>query len=245
MNGLDGQICRKRQAKILLSNLKMRKKLRCFAFGHNLLFMTGDQSLDIVGVGRLAKAIPASAWKRIVDTACSTFEKLISPFTETTSGIGRLIRAKFDRLSDPEKVAVASTIQSASEAVAASNLPKNKSFNHLILCKIIEHAESQTEPSLRELWSNLLGHEITKGSVHPEIADVLARLTTNDAILLLEIAKEQKGFTFAKALKTLALNQVGLGPRSTKLSEVTFHNTILERLGLIKNVQKSSSKLYY
>src|SRR5688572_31136443 len=48
--------------------------------------MSEDQSLDIVGVGRLAKAIPQAAWRRVVDTACDTFEKAVAPITETTSG---------------------------------------------------------------------------------------------------------------------------------------------------------------
>jgi hypothetical protein len=199
--------------------------------------MSEDKSLDLIGVGRVAKSIPASAWKRIVETACSTFEKLISPITETTSGIGRLVHAKFDRLSDAEKVAVAETTRCASERVETSGLPRNAVFNHLVLCKVLDHAEAQTEPSLRELWSNLLAREMTKGAVHPEIANVLARLTTNDALLLLEIAKEQKDFTLLKAVTLLASNISLFGIKFTKTSrKTTLHHVMLERLGLIKNI---------
>ena len=60
--------------------------------------MSDETSLDITGVGKLAKAIPAKAWAQIVDTACTTFRQVVAPVTALTSGVGRLLDAKFDAL---------------------------------------------------------------------------------------------------------------------------------------------------
>ncbi|WP_238115046.1 hypothetical protein [Vibrio cincinnatiensis] len=49
-----------------------------------------EDGLDIVGIGKLAKAIPEKSWNKVVATACETFEKCLAPITETTGGIGRL-----------------------------------------------------------------------------------------------------------------------------------------------------------
>lgn len=59
-----------------------------------------ETGVDLAGIGKAMRAIPPSAWQQMVDTACDTFEKTLSPITETADGIGRLIKAKFDRLID-------------------------------------------------------------------------------------------------------------------------------------------------
>lgn len=82
--------------------------------------MAEDKSLDIVGVGKLAKAIPQKAWVAVVETACETFQSCVAPLTKTTSGIGRLIEAKFDRLVDAEKVLAAEIMSRATEKANAS-----------------------------------------------------------------------------------------------------------------------------
>lgn len=200
--------------------------------------MAEDKSLDLIGLGRLAKAIPQAAWKRVVDTACTTFDKVVAPITETTSGIGRLIGAKFDNLIDAEKVIVAKTVQTASDKADQSGKHANAEFNHLILCKIIEHAQAQADASIRELWANLLAREMTDGAVHPELTDVLARLTIKDAMLLLEIANKEKdkASKLFKSVAELTASISILGMTLTvKSSTATFHHIILERLGLVRS----------
>jgi hypothetical protein len=66
-----------------------------------------EKSLDLTGVGKLAKAIPPSSWNKIVKTACDTFTSIIAPITATTTGLGRLIQAKFDGMVDAQKVLAA------------------------------------------------------------------------------------------------------------------------------------------
>jgi len=82
--------------------------------------MTENTGLNVVGVGKLAKAIPQKAWVQVVDTACKTFSDAIAPLTALTSGIGRLIEAKFDCLVDAEKVLAAGTMAGAQEKVVKS-----------------------------------------------------------------------------------------------------------------------------
>jgi hypothetical protein len=200
--------------------------------------MSEDKSIDLIGVGRLAKAIPATAWKRVVETACSTFEKVVAPITETTSGLGRLIQAKFNKLIDSEKVIVAKTAQEAAETVKNAGMSLNENFNHLILCKIIDHAQSQADPGIRKLWSNLLAREMTEGAVHPEIAEVLSRLTTKDALLLFEIARKEKGSgsTLLKSVGQLTASFSLLGLTiSFRSTKSTLSHVILERLDLVRN----------
>ncbi len=69
-----------------------------------MLRMDDETGLDVVGLAKLAKAITTKARAQLVDTACSTFRESVAPFTAVTSGIGRLIDAKSDRLVGAEKV---------------------------------------------------------------------------------------------------------------------------------------------
>ena len=40
--------------------------------------MSDERSADISGAGKVAKVIPAKAWKQLVDTACRTFRELVN-----------------------------------------------------------------------------------------------------------------------------------------------------------------------
>lgn len=186
----------------------------------------------------MAKAIPAVAWKRAVETACLTFERVMAPLVETTSGVGRLIAAKFDRLVAAEKVIVSKTTEDAGRKALASGLPRNPEINQLVVLKVIEHAQEQADPNVRELWSNLLAREMTSGQVHPEIVNVLSKLTTKDAILLLEVDKKQPR-NFFQVLSVAASNSAPVmiltGMRRKPL---TLSHVMLERFGLITKMEQ-------
>jgi hypothetical protein len=72
-----------------------------------------DKSLDFTGIGKVAKAIPAKSWNILVTTACDTFSQLIAPITATTYGLGRLIQAKFNGMTDVQKVLAADAVNRA------------------------------------------------------------------------------------------------------------------------------------
>ena len=132
-----------------------------------------DNSLDVTGVGKIAKAIPAKAWSRLVETACTTFEQCLAPITSTNSGIGRLIQAKFDRLADVEKVLAADVLLRATQRATSAAKHPSSSMKSSIVVAVLEHAGSETDVNLRELWANLLAQEITSGDVHPEVVRIL------------------------------------------------------------------------
>lgn len=154
--------------------------------------MTKETGLDIVGVGKFAKAIPQKAWVQVVDTACKTFREAIAPFTALTSGTGRLIEAKFDRLVDAEKVLAAEAMAKAQEKIAQSKKKGAGKAKANIVITAIEATATETDVVIRELWSNLLAQEIVNGNVHPEFPRILSRLSASDAQLLAQVAERQK-----------------------------------------------------
>jgi Abortive infection alpha len=167
--------------------------------------MSDETGLDVIGVGKLAKAIPQKAWVQVVDTACQTFEDAIAPFTATTSGIGRLIGAKFDRLIDAEKVLAAEVMHKATLKIAESKKKLTGKAKASVVVAAIEASSAETDDILRELWSNLLAQEIVGGDVHPEFSRILARLSSDDAKLLAQIAEraENKSVALAGALRKI------------------------------------------
>jgi hypothetical protein len=155
---------------------------------------TEDRSLDLLGVGKLAEAIPETAWEKLVDTACQTFTQLVAPFTGTTSGLGRLIQAKFDRWADPQKVLAAHVVSRASEKVKKrkrTGAPPKAS----VVLEALEASSIETDDTLRELWANLLAQEFIDGKVHPEFTRTLSRLSSMDAQVLAHIATRDKPTT--------------------------------------------------
>lgn len=189
--------------------------------------MGEDRSLDLVGVGKLANAIPEQSWDKLVSTACDTFQQLIAPITSVTGGVGKLILAKFDRLVDAEKIIAAENLAKAHEkaekASGKRKRPKNKP-NPSFIIKLIEESSAETDRTLRELWTNLLANEIVNGDVHPEFIRILARLSVGDAHRLAEIAdKEERSTAFARFIMAL-----GFKPEA-----IEFTDAHLESLRLI------------
>jgi hypothetical protein len=152
--------------------------------------MTDETSIDLAGIGKVAKAIPPKAWVQIVDTACVSFRELMAPLTATTSGIGRLIESKFDRLIDAERVLAAETVQKALDKVSrkkSTGMPTIKSAR--VVIAVLEKSSIETDPVLRELWANLLATEFSSGEVHPEFPVVLGKLSSQDAQVLAQVAQ--------------------------------------------------------
>jgi len=48
----------------------------CADLSWSNLMADDDGSLDLTGLGKVAKAIPASSWNKIVKTACETFSQI-------------------------------------------------------------------------------------------------------------------------------------------------------------------------
>ena len=199
--------------------------------------MSEDKS-DLTGISEIAKAIPDKSWNRMVKTACTTFENLLSPITQTTGGLGRLIKAKFDNLVDGEKVLVTETFSKANEKVEKSGKEPGATQNLNVIIRVIEESSRQTDQKIRDLWSNLLANEIIDGTVHPEVVSILSRLSSSDAKVLAEIDNMNVG---KKEIRHLALEafasafSVNIFIQKEKPKE-TFSEKLLESLNLIKRI---------
>jgi hypothetical protein len=144
-----------------------------------------DKSLDLAGIGKLAKAIPDSVYNQTTKTITTTFEKLIAPITETTSGLGRYIRQKFDTMVDIERALFLYSWQNAINKRAKKNklsighVPAPKTF-----IKTMEEVSKETDPLLNVLWTNLLYSQLIDQRSHPYFIDILSNLSATEALLL-------------------------------------------------------------
>ena len=207
-----------------------------------------DSGIDFTGVGKAMKAVPPAAWAQIVNTACTTFDKTLAPITETAYGIGRLIKAKFDRLIDVEQVLAAESIDSARKKVEKTR-ETAKTPRPQILLQIIENSCDEVDTGIRELWSNLLAQEMLTQAVHPEVGRVLARISFDDTQLLVKITESRSNDKaeqlFALAVKVARTAAPFLattaGPFTSQLywslhqtDPTTFNHAHLQNLGLIE-----------
>ena len=164
------------------------------------------QGFDLIGLGKAMEAIPDEAWVQLVKTATDTFEKALSPITEFTSGLGRWIRQKFDNKVAIEKVLLADGLAKAVERVSESNTTFDPKVNLRVCGDILDNVAATNEQLIRDLWINLLARELTDDSVHPEFVNILSRLSTADANLLLKIAAESQSAQIRIAMSR-ALNR--------------------------------------
>lgn len=201
-----------------------------------------DSGLGLTSIESLAKLMPPGAWERAVGTACETFEKCIAPVTAITAGCARLIQAKFDSFVDIQKVYAAEGVARAREKVKKSKKPSKEMPKAPVVIRAIEESSTQTDETLRELWTNLIAQELIGGGVHPEFTRILSRLDAVDAHTLAEIAEKspktfnQKEFRiFVETLHRYKIPLVGLTVgeliSSTKPSYTTEH---LRSLNLIE-----------
>lgn len=156
-----------------------------------------DSSIDIIGLGKTAKAIPTEVYVETTRGLIEAFNKIISPLTETTSDIGRYIRQKFDNMVDIEKAIGAFSVQKAVEKAQKKNgirEPKHlKSF-----IKSFEEASKETYPILHEMWVNILANQITDSSFHPRYVNILSSFSSDEANLLLKLnTRENIGKDFS------------------------------------------------
>src|SRR5258708_7327062 len=157
--------------------------------------MNADKSdfegVDLAGIGKLAKAIPKEVYTRSADTMLATLEALLAPLTETTSGLGRYIRQKFDNMVMLERALAIFTLEKAltrAKAKAArlstGILPPAhvKSF-----VKALEEASKESDPVLHEMLANLLASQTIEGFSHPHFVEILPHFSPAEAQLLVSL----------------------------------------------------------
>lgn len=202
--------------------------------------------IDVIGAGKVAKAIPAAAWKEVSHTLCETFSQLIAPLTATTTGVARLIEARFNRLTAPEQEFAFEAVNVAVERVRPTASETAKPAAAVIIASI-ESVAIETDETMRKLWINLIAQEMSGGQVHPEFPQLLRRMSREDARTFLSIAEasnrpfvQKLASALWQALQKNPLVWVALG---TPRSKTTFSNEHLIRLGLIKRVEEDEYRL--
>ncbi len=151
----------------------------------------GPAATDIAGLGQIAKAIPPEVYTRSAETLLAVFEQLIAPITETTSGLGRYIRQKFDNMVAVEKALATFTLEKALAKASARSkatgvaVHRPESIKNFV--RSIEEASRETDPILHEMWANLIASQVTNGAGHPHFVQTLAHFSPVDAQILMEL----------------------------------------------------------
>jgi hypothetical protein len=144
--------------------------------------------LDLVGIGKVAQAIPPEVYIQTSATASKTFDSLVAPLTETTAGVGRLIRQTFDNWVETRKAIGTYTLEQAlirakgraeRQGNALQPPPHAKTF-----LRALEESSLETDSVLHEMWVNLLVAELVDRNSHPRFVGILAELGPEEARLV-------------------------------------------------------------
>lgn len=149
---------------------------------------SNDRSLDLLGIGKLVKSIPPEVYTRSTKTALAMLEELASPVTETTAGLGRYIKQKFDNMVDIEKArgsyAVEEAIRRAREKSHITGRIMQSPASPKTFVKAIEEASKESDPLLYEMWANLLASQLVEETCHPHFVEILSHFSPAEAKLL-------------------------------------------------------------
>lgn len=143
-----------------------------------------NDSLDLIGLGKIAKAIPEEVYTRSADVILTTFEKITAPITETTGGFGRYLRQKFDNMVNAEKAIATYTLEKAI-LKAKQKVPMiHPPLHHKSFVKALEESSKEMDPLLHELWTNLLASQLVEEQCHPHFVEILPHFSPAEAMLL-------------------------------------------------------------
>jgi len=155
-----------------------------------------NDGLDLVGLGKLAKAIPEEVYTQSTEVITNTFTQLIAPITESTSGLGRYIRQKFDNMVEVEKAIATYSVQNAiakaeekatKKGIKIINPVHSKSF-----IKAIEESSKETDPTLHEMWENLIADQLVNINFHPHFVEILPHFSPIEANLLISLLNQDE-----------------------------------------------------
>jgi hypothetical protein len=152
---------------------------------------SNNEGLDLVGLGKLAKAIPREVYTSSTKTALTMIEQLASPFTETTAGLARYVKQKFDNMVDVEKArgsyAVEEAIRRAREKSQITGQIMQSPASPKTFVKAIEEASKESDPLLYEMWANLLASQLLEETCHPHFVEILSHFSPAEARLLISL----------------------------------------------------------
>ncbi|WP_159657859.1 Abi-alpha family protein [Vibrio atypicus] len=150
-----------------------------------------NKSLDLAGLGQVAKAIPPEVYTQTTSTVLNTFDKLVAPITETTDGLGRYIKQKFDNMVEVEKAVATYTLENAVQKAKNKSVRLNKPLvapcHNKSFVKTIEESSKETDPILHEMWENLLAEQLVDNAFHPHFVEILSHFSPREAWLLMKL----------------------------------------------------------
>ena len=150
-----------------------------------------NEGLDIAGFGKIAKAIPPKVYERSATMLLTTFQQLTAPITETTSGLGRYLKQKFDNMVEAEKAIATYTVEKAisraREKAQLAGRALQPPASSKTFVKAIEEASKETDPLLHEMWANLIASQLTDKTCHPHFVEILPHFSPAEARLLISL----------------------------------------------------------
>lgn len=150
-----------------------------------------NEGLDIAGFGKIAKAIPPKVYERSASTLLTAFQQLTAPITETTGGLGRYLKQKFDNMVEAEKAIATYTVEKAitraKERTQIAGRQIHPPANSKSFVKAIEEASKETDPLLHEMWANLIASQLSDDACHPHFVEVLPHFSPAEAQLLISL----------------------------------------------------------
>jgi hypothetical protein len=147
--------------------------------------------LDVAGFGKIANAIPKEVYEQSATTVLTTFERLTAPITETTAGLGRYLRQKFDNMVAIEKAIATYSLEKAVRRAKANAQRSGQTLHPpshpKSFVKALEEASKETDPLLHEMWANLLASQMTNVHSHPHFVELLPHFSPAEAKLLISL----------------------------------------------------------
>ena len=205
--------------------------------------MEEDKSLDFAGIGKLAKAIPEKVYEQTSEVINSTFSNLISPITETTAGLGRYIRQKFDNMVEVEKALLTYSVQNALKKAKSNRLLMKPEQRPKELITIMDALSKETDPLLNTLWTNLLCSELTNQNSHPFFISILQSLSRKDAEILSRLHDyDATGEKKSNILISRPYIQYWVTENGAKPEEWSFSCSFLCEMGLASTVTPEQSE---
>ena len=171
----------------IISNLSLPKCVNSY-LTDNMTDSSRNEGLDLLGIGKLVKSIPPEVYTRSTKTALAMLEQLASPVTETTAGLGRYVKQKFDNMVDVEKArgsyAVEEAIRRAREKSQITGQIMQSPASPKTFVKAIEEASKESDPMLHEMWANLIASQLVEETCHPHFVEILSHFSPAEAKLL-------------------------------------------------------------
>ena len=150
-----------------------------------------DSSLDVLGLGKAAGAIPDSVYEKGADVVASTFAQLIAPFTAVTAGFGRYLSQKFDNMVEAEKAlatyAIKNAVARAEARSKASGSQLHAPESTKTFARTVEEVSKETDPVLHEMWTNLLASQLIETTSHPHFVELLSHFGPAEARTLQDV----------------------------------------------------------